>query len=101
MKNTLQLFFLTIAIYLCVCACTIFFITPYSFTSFIGPAAGITTALVIFWGTGILLAIAIATILFCLYLFLLIKFANRLIHGHHYFIGYYATEFLGKTADTE
>lgn len=69
MKNTLQRFFLAIAIYLCACACTVFFITPYSFTSFIGPAAGITTALVIFWGTGILLAIAIATILFCLYLF--------------------------------
>jgi len=69
MKNTLQRFLLTIAIYLCVCACTVFFITPYSFISFIGPAAGITTALVIFWGTGIFLAIVIATILFCLYLF--------------------------------
>lgn len=69
MKNTLLRFFLTIIIYLFVCACTVFFITPYSFTSFIGPGAGITTALVIFFGTGILLATAIATILFCLYLF--------------------------------
>lgn len=69
MKITLQRFFLAIAIYLCACACTIFLITPYSFTSFIGPAAGITTALVIFFGTEVLLAIAVATILFCLYLF--------------------------------
>ncbi|NQY86503.1 MAG: CHASE domain-containing protein [Colwellia sp.] len=69
MKNTLQPFILTIAIYLCACASTVFFITPYSFTSFIGPAAGIATALVIFFGAKILLAIAVATILFCLYLF--------------------------------
>jgi CHASE1-domain containing sensor protein len=68
MKNTLQRFLLTIVIYLCACACTLFFITPYSFISFIGPAAGITTALVIFFGTGVLSAITIATIGFCSYL---------------------------------
>ena len=69
MKNTLQQFFLAIFIYLCACACTVFFITPYSFTSFIGPAAGITTALVFFLGARILLAIAVATIIFCSYLY--------------------------------
>jgi len=69
MKHTLQRFFLTIVIYLSACACTVFFITPYSFTSFIGPAAGIATALVIVFGAKILLAITIATLLFCLYLF--------------------------------
>lgn len=69
MKKTLQRFFLTIVIYLSACACTVFFITPYSFTSFIGPAAGITTALVIVFGVKTLLAITVATILFCFYLF--------------------------------
>jgi CHASE1-domain containing sensor protein len=69
MKNRFQLFFLTILIYFSVCASTIFFITPYAFTSFIGPAAGITTALVVAFGTSVFLAITVATILFCLYLF--------------------------------
>ncbi|WP_114325273.1 CHASE domain-containing protein [Candidatus Colwellia aromaticivorans] len=69
MNNTLQRSFLTIVIYLCACACTVFIITPYSFTSFIGPAAGISTALVIVFGVKILLAIAVASIIFCLYLF--------------------------------
>jgi len=69
MKNRLQLFFLTITIYISACASTVFFITPYAFTSFIGPAAGITTALVIAFGTNVLFTIATATILFCLYLF--------------------------------
>lgn len=69
MKKTLQRFFLTIVIYLFACACTVFFITPYSFISFIGPAAGITTALVIFFGAKILLATIIANVLFCWYLF--------------------------------
>ncbi|MBL4899441.1 MAG: CHASE domain-containing protein [Colwellia sp.] len=78
MKNTLQLFFLTIFIYLGVCACTVFFIEPYSFISFIGPAAGITTALVIVFGVKILLAIAVATILFCLYLFFSLNLAIEL-----------------------
>lgn len=73
MKNTLQRFLFSIVIYLCACACTIFFITPYSFISFIGPAAGITTALVIFFGTGILSAIAVGTMFFCFYL---INFLN-------------------------
>ena len=69
MQNTPKRFFLTIIIYLSVCACTFLFITPYSFTGFVGPAAGITTALVILWGISILLAIAVATVLFCLFLY--------------------------------
>jgi CHASE1-domain containing sensor protein len=73
MKNTLQQFFLTVVIYLCACACTVFLITPYSSTSFIGPAAGITTALIITFGTSVLLAIGVGTILFCLYLFFLLN----------------------------
>ncbi len=69
MQNTPQRFFLAIFIYLSVCAYTFFFIAPYSFTSFVGPAAGITTALVIFLGVNILLATAVATVLFCLFLY--------------------------------
>lgn len=69
MKNTVQRFFLTIVIYLCACTCTLLFVTPYSFTSFVGPAAGITTALVIVFGSGVLSAIAVGTILFCSYLY--------------------------------
>jgi len=68
MKNTLKLFFLTLSIYLCVCACTVFFISPFSFTSFIGPAAGITTALVIVFGVQAMFSIGVATLIFCLYL---------------------------------
>jgi len=69
MKNSLKLFFLTLSIYLSVCASTVFFITPFSFTSFIGPAAGITTALVIAFGVRAIFSIAVATLIFCLYLF--------------------------------
>jgi CHASE1-domain containing sensor protein len=69
MKKTVQHFFLTIVIYLCACICTLLFVMPYSFTSFIGPAAGITTALIIAFGAGVFSAIAVATILFCAYLF--------------------------------
>ncbi|PCH97011.1 MAG: hypothetical protein COB83_03815 [Gammaproteobacteria bacterium] len=69
MSPSLQRFFLTIVIYLSVCFFTYVFITPYAFISFIGPAAGITTALVVFWGTSVLLAITVATILFCLFLY--------------------------------
>lgn len=69
MSNTLQHFLLTLFIFLGVCACTFVFITPYSFTSFIGPAAGITTALVVFYGARVLSAILLATVLFCLFLY--------------------------------
>ena len=69
MKNSLKLFFLTLSIYLSVCASTVFFIIPFSFTSFIGPAAGITTALVIAFGVRTIFSIAVATLIFCLYLF--------------------------------
>jgi CHASE1-domain containing sensor protein len=69
MKKTVQQFFLTIVIYLCACVCTLLFVMPYSFTSFIGPAAGITTALIIAFGAGVFSAIAVATVLFCSYLF--------------------------------
>lgn len=69
MKKTVQQFFLTIVIYLCACICTLLFVMPYSFTSFVGPAAGITTALIIVFGTGAFSAIAVATVIFCSYLF--------------------------------
>ncbi len=68
MKKSIQQFLLTSSIYLCACICTVIFVTPYSFTSFIGPAAGITTALVIAFGTSTFLAITVATISFCFYL---------------------------------
>jgi len=69
MSNTLQNFLLTLIIFLSVCAGTFVFITPYSFTSFIGPAAGITTALIIFYGARVLSAIILATVLYCLFLY--------------------------------
>jgi len=69
MQNTFKHYFLVIVIFLGVCACTLVFITPYSFTSFIGPAAGITTALVVLYGARILLAIFVATMLYCLFLY--------------------------------
>lgn len=78
MKSTLQLFFFAAFIYLCTCACTVFFITPYSYTSFIGPAAGITTALVIVFGMRVLFPITLSTLLFCLYLFYSLNLAIEL-----------------------
>ena len=69
MQNPLQRFFLTLVLYLSVCACTFVFITPFSFTSFVGPAAGIATALVVFWGTRILSAIIVATVIFSWFLY--------------------------------
>lgn len=69
MPNTVSRFFITLAIYLSVCACTFFFISPYSFTSFVGAAAGITTALVVFWGASILSAIVVGTVFFSLFLY--------------------------------
>jgi len=68
MSTSVQRFFLTMVIYLSVCIYSYVFISPYSFISFVGPAAGITTALVVYWGASVLLAITLATILFCLFL---------------------------------
>ena len=68
MPTTYQRFFLALIIYLSVCVCTLIFITPYSFSSFVGPAAGITTALAVLWGASILFAIIVSTLLFCLVL---------------------------------
>ncbi len=73
MKNFPYRFLLTLAIYLSVCACTYIFIVPYSFISFIGPAAGISTALVVFWGTSILSAIVLGNVIFCLFLYYWVK----------------------------
>jgi CHASE1-domain containing sensor protein len=69
MPNTFYHFLLTLIIFLCVCLCTLAFISPYSFTSFVGPAAGITSALVIFYGARIIPVIIIATLLYCSFLF--------------------------------
>lgn len=68
MSTSVQRFFLTMVIYLSVCIYSYVFISPYSFISFVGPAAGITTALVVYWGASVLLAITLATVLFCLFL---------------------------------
>ena len=65
--NIQQLAF-TLLIYLFVYASTVFFIEPYSFISFIGPIAGITTALVIFWGTHILFITALTVAVFVIFL---------------------------------
>lgn len=69
MPTTAQNFFIALIIFLSVCACSYVFISPYSFNSFIGPAAGITTALVVLYGASILLAIITATVLFSIFLF--------------------------------
>jgi len=65
--NPQQLAF-TLLIYLFVYASTVFFIEPYSFISFIGPVAGITTALVIVWGTHILFITALTVAVFVSFL---------------------------------
>jgi len=54
MSTKLRGFSLAFVIYLIVCVSTALFIVPFSFISFIGPIAGMTTALVIFLGTSIL-----------------------------------------------
>lgn len=69
MSNALQQFILTVIIFIGVCACTLLFITPYYFTSFIGPTAGITTALVIFFGARALIAIFTSTVMYSLFLY--------------------------------
>ncbi|MCW8833101.1 MAG: CHASE domain-containing protein [Colwellia sp.] len=46
---------------------------PFSFISFIGPVAGVTTALVIFMGTNILLVMSVAVIAFSSFLFWFMK----------------------------
>ena len=73
MPNTFYHFLLTLIIFLCVCLCTLAFISPYSFTSFVGPAAGITSALVIFYGARIMPVIIIATLLYCSFLYFWLK----------------------------
>ncbi len=55
MSTKLQRFSFAFVLYLIVCVSTALFIEPFSFISFLGPIAGITTALVIFLGTSILL----------------------------------------------
>ena len=69
MSSSFQHFLLTLITFLVVCVCTYVFITPYSFISFIGPAAGITTALIVFYGARVLSAIILGTILYCLFLY--------------------------------
>jgi CHASE1-domain containing sensor protein len=69
MPKTLQHFLIAFILFLGVCVCTFVFITPYSFTSFIGPAAGISTALMIFYGARVVSAIILATLLYCLFLY--------------------------------
>ena len=69
MPTTLQNFFISLIIFLSVCACSYIFITPYSFNSFIGPAAGVTTALVVYFGAAIISAIIIATLMFSFFLY--------------------------------
>lgn len=64
MPINLQQLAITLLIYLFVYASTVFFIEPYSYISFIGPIAGITTALVIFWGTYILSITAFTVVVF-------------------------------------
>jgi len=64
MPNKLQRFSFAFIIYLIVCTGTILFIDPFSFVSFIGPVAGVTTALVIFMGVNVLFITAIAIIAF-------------------------------------
>lgn len=68
MSNKPQRFSLALVIYLIVCASTVFFLVPYSFISFIGPVAGITTALVIYVGTNVFLVTAVVVIAFSSFL---------------------------------
>lgn len=68
MLTTLQRFNLALVIYLAVFIGTVLFIKPFSFTSFIGPIAGITTALIIFFGTNILLLTVTLVIAFSVFL---------------------------------
>lgn len=69
MPHTFQQSLLTFIIFLAVCFSTFIFISPYSFTSFIGPAAGITSALVIFYGARVLAATVLAALVYCLFLY--------------------------------
>lgn len=63
MPTKFQRFSLAFVIYIIVCVSTALFIVPFSFISFIGPMAGVTTALVIFLGTGILLVMTVVVII--------------------------------------
>ena len=53
-------------IYLSLCLIAITLIKPFSILNFLGPAAAIASAFTILWGTGILIAIILGTIIFCL-----------------------------------
>lgn len=64
MSTKLRRFSLAFVLYLIICATTVFFTVPFSYISFIGPLAGVTTALVIFSGTNILFVSTVVVIIF-------------------------------------
>jgi len=68
MSKHLRKFTFAALIYLIVFVSTLLFIVPYSFISFIAPVAGITTALVIYWGINVLLVSTLAVLAFSSFL---------------------------------
>jgi len=68
MSKNLRKFTFAALIYLIVLVSTLLFIVPYSFISFIAPVAGITTALVIYWGINVLLVSTLVILTFSSFL---------------------------------
>ena len=63
MKQPIIQFLLAIIMYVAVCLLTVIVIKPFSILIFIGSAAGISSAIILLWGTHLLLAIVVANII--------------------------------------
>ncbi|MGL1958499.1 MAG: CHASE domain-containing protein [Colwellia sp.] len=68
MSISLQKFVFATLLYFVVCVSAMLVVTPFSFINFIGPAAGVSSGLIILWGVDVLLAVLFGTGLFSLLL---------------------------------
>ncbi|WP_440875665.1 CHASE domain-containing protein [Thalassotalea sp. PLHSN55] len=57
-------FFIAVCLYLAICIIASTAIEPFSIVNYVGPAAGVTGALILLWGASSLLAVLLGTILF-------------------------------------
>jgi len=69
MKTHITQFLLAVIMFLTVCLLTIIVIKPFSVLIFIGSAAGITSAIILLWGTHLLAAIVTGSLLLNLILY--------------------------------
>ena len=75
MQVKLQNTIIAIALYFTVCTFSVIAVEPFSIVNFVGPAAGVATAIVLCWGVSGLFSIVIATLFFNIFLYTIHSFS--------------------------